>query len=89
MVVRKKCAGFISEKLVVFGGICGGKLGFLGLSSEEERSGCMCMGAWGAAIRTPEHSMGPSPICRQPWALQLVPFGRQRHRPQNFLNLPR
>lgn len=36
-MVRRQCDVFLSEKFVVFGGICGGKLGFLGLSSEEEQ----------------------------------------------------
>lgn len=44
MVLRRKSQVFASENFVAFGGICGEKLGFLGLSSEGEHSGCMYMG---------------------------------------------
>lgn len=87
-MLRRKSEVFVLGNFVAFGGICGEKLGFLGLSSEEEHGGCMCMGAWRNATRTRDHYMGPSPIHRWSWALRLVHFRRQGLGLQDLVSLP-
>lgn len=68
MVGRKKCEVFISEqKVVMFVGIYGGKLGSPGLSCEEECTGCYVPGDMGEMPPEPKNTgwVPPSTIHRE------------------------